>query len=82
MMRTIQSNGEAVFLEDLVIDANDLMEAGIAETPEQAQELLELVVALVHKNPKNNQRDVLLKMAKKYSKNKLSARMRYIRWIK
>lgn len=73
---------EPIFAEDLVIDANDIMEAGIADTPEAAEELLNQVTALVHKNPVNNHRDVLLKYAKKYSKNKLAAKMRYINWTK
>ena len=81
-MQVIQSNHEPVFTEDLVIDANDIMEAGITDSPERAEELLDLVVSEVHKNSKNNQRDILLKAAKKYSKNKFAAKTRYVKWIK
>ncbi len=82
LMKQIQTNKEPVFVEDLVIDANDIMEAGIADTAEKAEELLNQVVAVVHKNPKNNQRDLLLKTAKKYSRNKLAAKTRNVRWIR
>lgn len=82
MMKKIISGNEPVFVEDLVIDANDIMEAGITDSAEKAAELLEQVAALVHKNPVNNHRDVLLKYAKKYSKNKLAAKTRYVKWVK
>ncbi len=82
MLGKITGSGEPVFAEDLVIDANDLLEAGIVETPEQAEEVLNLVVALVHKNPKNNHRDVLLKYSRKYAKNKLAAKLRYVNWLR
>lgn len=82
MLQRLRSGKEPVFAEDLVIDANDLLAAGIAETPERAEEILNLVVAVVHKNPINNQRDILLKYAKKYARNKLAARTRYVTWVK
>ena len=82
MMKKIISGNEPVFVEDLVIDANDIMEAGITDSAEKAAELLEQIAALVHKNPANNHRDVLLKYAKKYSKNKLAAKTRYVKWVK
>lgn len=82
MLQKVTAGKEPIFAEDLVIDANDIMEAGITDDPARAQELLELVTALVHKNPVNNHRDVLLKYARKYHKNKLAAKMRYITWAK
>ena len=82
MMNMVQSKHEPVFVEDLVIDANDIMEAGITDVPEKAEELLDQVVAVVHKSAKNNERDLLLKMARKYSKNKFSAKTRYVKWIR
>lgn len=81
-MMEIQQNQEPVFVEDLVIDANDIMEAGITDDPERAAELLRSVCALVHKKPQDNRRDVLLKAAKKYSKSKLAEQMRYIKWYR
>ncbi len=81
-MKTIMSRNEPVFVEDLVIDANDIIEAGITDSPEKAEELLDLIIAVVHKNPKNNERDILLKTAKKFSRNKFAAKTRYVRWVK
>ena len=81
-MKTITSQNEPVFVEDLVIDANDIIEAGITDSPEKAEELLDLVVAVVHRDPKHNERNVLLKAAKKFSKNKFAAKTRYIRWVR
>ncbi len=81
-MKTITAQKEPVFVEDLVIDANDIIQAGITDSPEKAEELLNLVVALVHKNPKNNERNTLLKAAKKFSRNKFAAKTRYVRWVR
>lgn len=82
MMKTIDANNEPIFIEDLVIDGNDLIEAGIADSPERAEEILGLVVAVVHDNPKNNDRRYLLKVSKKYAKNKLARHTRYVKWLK
>ena len=81
-MREIRKTDAPIFVEDLVIDGNDIMEAGITDDPEKAEELLRLVIAKVHQNPVNNNRKVLLKLAKKYSRNKLSVASRYVRWIR
>ena len=82
MTKLVRGSKAPIFVEDLVIDANDIMEAGITNSPEKAAELLRLVTAVVHKNPKNNERSVLLKMAKKYSKHKFSAKTRYVNWVR
>lgn len=81
-MKTIMAQNEPVFIEDLVIDANDIIEAGITDSVEKAEALLDQVIAVVHRNPKNNERSVLLKTAKKYSRNKFAAKTRYIRWVR
>ena len=81
-LQEIAGNKEAVFVEDLVIDANDIMAAGITDDPKRAEELLTFILAPVHKNPRNNNREFLLKTAKKYNKNKLAVQMRYIAWYK
>lgn len=82
MMSEIKHNNEAVFVEDLIIDGNDIMEAGITDVPEKAEELLYQVLAKVHQDPRNNDRTYLLKMAKKYSKSKFKANSRYVHWIR
>jgi len=81
-LQEIVNGKEPVFVEDLAIDANDIMAAGITEDPQRAEELLHSVLAVVHKSPRNNNREVLLKTAKKYSKNKLAEQMRYISWTR
>ena len=81
-MMEIEQNKEPVFVEDLEIDANDIMEAGITDDPERAAELLRSVCAIVHKNPLHNNRVRLLKAAAKYNKSKLAEQMRYIKWYR
>lgn len=81
-LREIVNGKEAVFVEDLVIDANDIMAAGITDDPERAKQLLVSVLAPVHKNPRNNNREFLLKTAKKYSKSKLAEQLRYVSWTR
>lgn len=81
-MQTIKTNHEPVFLEDLKIDANDLMEAGIAKNAEHAKEILSNVAAVVHMNPVNNQRDVLMKTAKKMARSRFAVKTRYITWLR
>lgn len=82
MMREIRRNGEPLFVEDLVIDANDIMEAGITDDPARAEELLTYVIAKVHQDPRNNDRKYLLKMAKKFNKSKFKVRTRYVHWLR
>lgn len=82
MLKDIRNNGEAVLISDLAIDANDIMEAGITDDPAQAEQLLEDVLAKVHKDPRNNVREPLLKLAKKYKRNPFASKTRYVRWIR
>lgn len=82
LLRKVIGEGAPIFVEDLVIDANDIMEAGITDVPEKAEELLDLIIAKVHDDPKNNNRDYLLKTAKKFSRNKFLAKTRYVKWVK
>lgn len=81
-LQEITNGKEAVFVEDLVIDANDIMAAGITDDPKRADELLFSILAPVHKNPRNNNREFLLKTAKKYSKSRLAEQMRYVSWTR
>ena len=81
-MRQIRANNEPIFTDELVIDANDILEAGITDDPERAEELLKLIIAKVHMNPVNNHREVLLKLAKKYNKSKFSVATRYVKWMR
>lgn len=81
MMKEIIDNGEPVYVEDLVIEAEDLIEEGIA-TAENAGQLLLMLTDVVHKKPSLNTREKLLEQAKKFTKNKLAAKFRRVKWIK
>ena len=81
LLNEIHKKGEAIFVEDLAIDANDLIEAGIA-TNENAGQILLMLTDVVHKKPVLNTRKDLLIYAKKFSKNKLMASLRRVNWIK
>ena len=76
----IIANNEPIFVEDLAIDGDDLLEAGICEEGEEVGKMLRMIVEHVHSNPNKNNRTELLALAKKYKKNKLSAITRNIKW--
>lgn len=81
MMDKIIKNNEPVFIEDLAIDGNDIIEAGIA-SGEAVGQLLLMLTDVVHRDSKLNERKILLEKAKKFSKNKLAAMSRRVKWIK
>lgn len=59
----IQSNGEPIFIEDLAVNGNDLIEAGLAEGVGIGR-LLHFLLDVVHQAPEKNEKDLLLKMLK------------------
>lgn len=77
----IKKNGEVIFVEDLAVDANDLIEAGIC-TRENAEKMLIMLTESTHVKPKQNTREELLKLARKYKKNKISAWGRGVSWLR
>lgn len=79
LLEEIRNFNEPIFPEDLKIDANDLIEAGIC-TKENAEKVLRQVTEELHTHPKKNTREQLLKLAKVYSKNKVAAALRGIHW--
>lgn len=81
MLGEIKKNGEAIFVEDLAVDANDLIEAGIC-TRENAEKMLVMLAESTHVRPKQNTREELLKLAKKYKRNKISAWGRGVSWLR
>lgn len=81
MLGEIKKNGEVIFVEDLAVDANDLIEAGIC-TKENAEKMLVMLTESTHVRPKQNTREELLKLAKKYKKNKISAWGRGVSWLR
>lgn len=81
MLDEIHKFGEPIFPEDLKIDANDLIEAGICDR-DNAQKILNMLTEEIHTHPKKNTREQLLKLAKVYSKNKVAAALRGIHWTR
>lgn len=82
LLKEIERNKEPVFVEDLVIKAEDLMEAGITEDLEESEKLLGMLVERMHIEPRKNTRKDLLELAKKYKKNKMAAYFRGVSWIR
>jgi hypothetical protein len=70
LMQQIRGNDEAIYLEDLDINADDLIDNGIA-AGEKADKILRALLDMVHNKPNLNTNKVLLSYAKKYSKNPL-----------
>ena len=81
MIDEFKRKGEAVFVEDLAIDANDLIEAGICTT-DNAGKMLSMLVETIHVKPNLNDYKELLKLAKKYKKSKLAAMTRGVKWLR
>lgn len=81
ILEDIRKFKEPVFIEDLAITGQDLLDAGIAEG-EQIGKILLMLVDVVHMKPNLNTREQLLKYAKSFSKSRISAATRNIRFIK
>lgn len=81
MLEEIERNNEPVFVEDLAIDGNDLIEEGIAKG-EDVGKILVMLTDMVHRKPYENTRETLLKYARKFSKSKLIAALRKVMWIR
>lgn len=82
LLNEFERNNEPIFVEDLVISAEDLMEEGISDDPEECDKLLHMLVERLHIEPKKNTRRDLLELAKKYKKNKMAAYLRGVSWIR
>ena len=81
LLKEIQQNNEVIFVEDLAIDANDLIEEGIC-TKENADKMLRMLTESTHIKPKQNTREELLKVAKRYKWNKIAAMGRGVKWLR
>ena len=81
MLGEIKRKGEVIFVEDLAVDANDLIEAGIC-TPDNVDKMLMMLTESTHVRPNQNTRAELLKLAKKYKRNKIAAWGRGVAWLK
>lgn len=77
----IKKYKEPIFPEELAIDGNDLMEAGICKDEEEAEKMLCMLTEELHVHPRKNTRNDLLELAKKYKKFKFLAWTRGIHWM-
>lgn len=82
MMKEIKELNQPVFVSDLVIDEDDLIAEGICTTEDEARELLGYVVAVVHLDRNKNERQHLLKMARKFKKSSFARVTRYVKWLR
>jgi tRNA nucleotidyltransferase/poly(A) polymerase len=80
LLDDIKKSKEPIFLEDLAIDGNDLLDAGIVEG-EKIGEMLSMLLDTVHRFPGLNTKAKLLKKAKAL-KNPIRARFRNIYLVK
>ena len=82
IIKLILHQHQPIFVEDLVIDADDIIEAGITDDPERAEYLLELLLTPVHRDMGNNERDTLLKFARGFNKSRLRRTFRDVTWLR
>jgi len=81
LLDEIKMYREPIFEEELAIDANDLMEAGICKTAEDAAKMLSMLVEEMHVHPRKNTRADLLALAKKYKNFKFLTWTRGTHWV-
>lgn len=81
MMKDIVENGEPIFVEDLAVDAEDLIEENIADA-QQAEQILLMLTDIVHRRPGFNTRNTLLEHARKFARSRIKATFRRVKWIK
>lgn len=70
-----------IYVNDLVIKEEDLKEVGIIDSVE-AEEMLKMLLDMVHAYPRRNQKKILLKKAKEYKKNPIKRMLRGVQWMK
>ena len=82
IIKLILQQKQPIFVEDMVIDADDIIEAGITDDPDRAEYLLELLLTPVHRDMENNQRGKLLKYARAFNKSRLRRTFRDVTWLR
>ncbi|MBQ6371188.1 MAG: CCA tRNA nucleotidyltransferase [Firmicutes bacterium] len=82
ILKKVLEERQPIFAEDLRVDADDIIEAGITDDPERADELWHMLPDVVHEDPANNDRDKLLKYAKRFHRSKFSATFRDVKWLR
>ena len=82
VLKKVLHERQPIFAEDLRIDADDIIEAGITDDPERADELWHMLPDVVHEDPALNDREKLLKFAKKFHKSRFRAAFREVKWLR
>lgn len=82
MMEEIIAGKEPIFVEDLAINAQDILDEGITDSEERAVYLLELLPAVVHQKPQENKKKELLKYARRFNRSKIHAALRGVKWLR
>jgi len=80
-LKEIMNNKEPIFVDDLAINGDDLIKAGIAEG-EAVGEMLKMILDAVHRDPRINQKSQLLKLAMLYKKSWIKRSTRNIKWLR
>lgn len=81
ILDNIKECNEPIFVEDLAIDGNDIIQEGIA-SGEDIGKLLNMLLDIVHMKPNLNTKEDMLSYARQFSKNKIAASLRKIRFIR
>ena len=81
MLEEIKMYREPIFEDELAIDGNDLLQAGICASPEDAAKMLSMLVEEMHVHPRKNTRTDLLALAKKYKTFKFLTWTRGVHWL-
>jgi len=81
LMEYMLERGEPIFLEDLNIDKGDLIAREIVDE-EKAEEMLSMLLDVVHQDPGKNSKRALILHAEQFAKNPVQAAFRKVRWIR
>lgn len=80
MLNSIREKNEAVTVDDLIIDGNDIKEE-LGIDGKIIGEILNCLILDIHRKPFKNHRDGLLAMAKEYKNSSLKRAIRQNKWL-
>lgn len=81
VMKELQYSGHPIYVEDLAVNGDDLIEMGIPKGS-KVDEMLLMLADVVHQRPHENTKKDLLAYARKFSTSKWAAKTRNVKWIK
>ncbi len=80
MFREFKRVGDPIFVEDLKLTGEELIEAGICADEEDAKNMLFMLCDVIHREPSMNTNKKLLDKAKWFKKHKIRAAFRNVNW--